>query len=418
MRPVLVMDNHLQIPLDLPDVRIIDVSRQERGWLIRVESIVNGTTCRKCGRAIEDFHGHDEPIQLRHLPLFEIPVWIELRPKRYRCRDCDGSTTTQQLSWYQRRSPHTKAYEAWLLKLLINGTVSDVSRKLNLSEACVSGVLDRWIETEVNWEEFISIEVVGIDEISLKRGHRDFVAILTTKSAEGVQVLGVLGDRKQETVEAFLAKIPSRLKATIKTVCTDMHVGYVNAVKVQLPQARIVVDRFHVAQAYRESADTVRKQELKRLKQELPKPEYAALKGVMWAFRKRPQDLEPEEKTLLNRLFAYAPVVEQAYTLREELTDIFEHQETKAGAQLAIQSWYQKVFKLDLKAFEPFLTTLDNWLEEITNYFVERQTSGFVEGFNNRLKVLKRRCYGIFDVKRIFQRLTLDLRGYERFSSV
>lgn len=417
MRPVLIMDNHLHIPLDLPDVRIIDVRRLETGWLIQVESIVNGTTCRKCGRAIDDFHGHDEPIQLRHLPLFEIPVWIELRPKRYRCRDCDGGTTTQQLSWYQRRSRHTKAYEAWILKLLINGTVSDVSRKLNLSEASVNGVLDRWIETEVNWEEFISLEIIGIDEISLKRGYRDFVAIVTTKSPEGVQVLGVLADRKQETVEAFLAKIPSALKATIKTVCIDMHVGYVNAVRAQLPQARIVVDRFHVAKAYRESADTVRKQELKRLKQELPKSEYVTLKGVMWAFRKRPQGLEAEEKTLLNRLFAYAPMAEQAYILREELTDIFEHQETKAGAQLAIEAWSQKVLKLDFKAFEPFLTTLDNWLEEITNYFVERQTSGFVEGLNNRLKVLKRRCYGIFDVKRIFQRLTLDLRGYERFSS-
>jgi transposase len=60
---------------------------------------------------------------------------------------------------------------------------------------------------------------------------------------------------------------------------------------------------------------------------------------------------------------------------------------------------------------------LDNWLDEITNYFLERHTSGFVEGFNNRIKVLKRRCYGIFDVKHIFQRLTLDLHGYERFAA-
>jgi transposase len=63
------------------------------------------------------------------------------------------------------------------------------------------------------------------------------------------------------------------------------------------------------------------------------------------------------------------------------------------------------------------LTTLDNWLDEITNYFLERQTSGFVEGFNNRIKVLKRRCYGIFDVKCLFQRLTLDVNGYERFAT-
>jgi transposase len=137
----------------------------------------------------------------------------------------------------------------------------------------------------------------------------------------------------------------------------------------------------------------------------------------MWAFRKRPQELEADEQTLLKRLFAYAPAAEQAYTLREQLSDIFEQPQTKAEAKQAIQAWYQRVREWGVKAFEPFLTTLDNWLDEITNYFLERQTSGFVEGFNNRIKVLKRRCYGIFDVKRIFQRLTLDLRGYERFGS-
>jgi transposase len=102
--------------------------------------------------------------------------------------------------------------------------------------------------------------------------------------------------------------------------------------------------------------------------------------------------------------------------LREELTDIFKKDYTKAGAKCAIHAWCKRVRKYEIEAFESFLTTLSNWLDEITNYFLERQTSGFVEGFNNRIKVLKRRCYGIFDVERIFQRLTLDISGYQRFS--
>jgi transposase len=202
-----------------------------------VESTLNGTTCRKCGRSIEAFHGHDAPIRLRHLPLFEVPVYLELRPKRYRCPDCDGATTTQKLSWYQPRSLHTKAYEQWLLRMLIDSTVRDVSRKLDVSEACVSGILERWLETEVNWEAFEHLEVLGIDEISLKRGHRHFVAIITTPTAQGVQILGVLADRKQATVETFLSKIPERLKKTIETVCTDMHDGYVNAVRFPFREA-------------------------------------------------------------------------------------------------------------------------------------------------------------------------------------
>ena len=220
-------------------------------------------------------------MRLRHLPLFEVPVWIELRPKRYRCPTCDNSpTSTQKLSWYEQRSPNTKGYEQWLLRLLVNSTVSDVSCKLNLSESIVTGVLERWMETSVNWSHFVSIEVIGIDEIALKRGHRDFMVIVTTRTSQGVRVLAVLADRKRETVLAFFNSIPTHLKETIATVCTDMYLGYVNAAKEALPDARIVVDRFHVATGYRDCADGVRKREMKRLKQELSKESFLSHMGI------------------------------------------------------------------------------------------------------------------------------------------
>lgn len=411
------MENQIHIPLDLPDVRILEVTKlSPQGWVIRVESKLEGSTCRKCGRAIDAFHGYDAPLRLRHLPLFEVPVWIEIRPKRYRCPHCEGGpTSTQSSTWYQRRSPNTKAYEQWLLRLLVNTTVRDVSRKLNLSEARVNGVLDRWIETSVNWTEIHQISVLGIDEIALKRGHRDYVVIVTHQTTTGVAILAVLPDRKRATVEQFLSSIPTHLQATIEDVCSDMYSGYINAVRAQLPQANVIVDRFHVAQNYRDCADHVRKQELKRLKLELPQADYVLLKGTMWAFRKSYQTLQWEEKVKLNRLFVYSPASEQAYTLREQLTQIFETEQTKERATEAILAWVQRVRNRQVKAFDSFLTTLDHWLNEITNYFIDRQTSGFVEGFNNRIKVLKRRCFGIFDVNRLFQRLTLDLHGYTRF---
>ena len=72
--------------------------------------------------------------------------------------------------------------------------------------------------------------------------------------------------------------------------------------------------------------------------------------------------------------------------------------------------------KSGLTCFDAFLKLLDSWLDLIANYFINRQSSGFVEGLNNKLKVLKRRCYGLRNVVRLFQRLTLDLEGYRRFS--
>jgi transposase len=147
------MDNFIQVPLNLAAVRVFSTHQTEQGHrLIRVESTPEGTQCRRCRREIRDLHGLDAVVRLRHLPLFDVPVFIEIRPKRYRCPFCAGTPTTTQLcEWYEPRSPNTKAYEQWALRMLINATVADAAGKLGISEETIDGILDRWIERAVDW---------------------------------------------------------------------------------------------------------------------------------------------------------------------------------------------------------------------------------------------------------------------------
>jgi transposase len=407
------------IPLDIPDVRVLATEETSTGALvITVESTLDSATCRRCGRETTEFHCYDRWISLRHLPILDRPVTIRLRPKRYRCPSCsDHPTTTQRLSWYEPGASTTKAYEQYLLLRVVNSTIEDVSRKEQVGYETVVGVMDRHIRCEVQWDEYERIEALGLDEIGLKKGHRDFVVIVTARLPDGrVRVLAVLPDRKKATVAQFLRGIPAHLKITLETVCTDMYEGFINAVKDELPEATVVADRFHVAKKYRECADNLRKKEIKRLKQELTEQEYEEIKAAMWPFRKKPEDLTPEEAAVLNRLFARSPSLQQASTLRDELTAIFEQDLTKAEATAKIQQWQDQVGDSGLSCFKPFLTMLDNWMDEITNYFLKRETSGFVEGLNNKIKVLKRRCYGIFNLGHLFQRLYLDLEGYRLFA--
>lgn len=257
---------------------------------------------------------------------------------------------------------------------------------------------------------------MGLDEIALKKGHRDFVAIATTKQADGnLKLLGVLPDRRLETVEKFLRQIPEHLRLTVREICIDMYTGYESAVKNVMPHARIVVDRFHVAKNYRECADNLRVEVQRDLKASLTKEQYEALKGTMWLFRRDPQDLNQEGRERLALLFECAPDLKQAYDSREQLTAIFETDHTKESGTEAIRQWMKRVVDSGLSCFDSFLTTLENWLDKIANYFINRQTSGFVEGYNNKVKVLKRRCYGITNLAHLFQRLFLDLEGYRFF---
>lgn len=102
--------------------------------------------------------------------------------------------------------------------------------------------------------------------------------------------------------------------------------------------------------------------------------------------------------------------------MREELTTIFDTARGRADGLRRITFWRERVAKSGLRCFDGFLSLLEKWQELIANYFIDHQTSAFVEGLNNKLKVLKRRCYGLCNVGRLFQRLTLDLDGYRRFS--
>jgi transposase len=321
------------------------------------------------------------------------------------------------LDWQEANSPHTFVFDDHLLLQLVGTTIADVSVKERVGYDAVLGALERRISAEVDWSAYTALEVLGVDEIALKKGHRDFVTIVTARLANGrVRILGVLPDRQKDSLVAFLRSIPARLCQTIRTVCCDMYEGYSEAVREELPTARIVVDRFHVAGHYHRAADELRKRELKRLKQKLPAEAYKGLKGSLWAFRKNSQDLQPEERQVLKRLFRHAPRLKQAYDLREKLTAIFEQPISKAEAKRKIRAWTRRVQKSGLTCFAEFLKTLEHWWEEITNYFVERASSGFVEGFNNKIKVLKRRCYGIFNLEHLFQRIYLDLEGYRLFA--
>lgn len=409
----------ISLPLDIPDVRVLSTDLTQAGeYILTIESTLESTTCRRCGRTITELHGEDKSRLLRHLPILGRPVYLRIRPKRFRCPYCEGQpTTTQVLNWYDPNALHTKAYERLLIVQLVNSTISDVVAKEDVSYDALLGILDRWITATVDWATVTPFTTLGIDEIALTKGHRNFLAVLTGRSEAGqLHVLAVLPDRLKTSVVAWLRAMPAEHRERIQTVCTDMWEGYVSAVQEVLPTATLVVDRFHVARHYRDAVDTLRKQELKRLRETLPADQQEVLKHTLWPSRKRRDALTEDEKHRLESLLAHSPDLDQAITLRDELTDIFDTARSKADGLRHIGFWRERVVKSRLRCFDSFLAMLDTWQDLIANYFIDYQTSGFVEGLNNKLKVLKRRCYGLRNVGRLYQRLTLDVEGYRRFS--
>ena len=207
-----------------------------------------------------------------------------------------------------------------------------------------------------------------------------------------------------------MKSIPKRLKKTITSVCSDLYDGFVNAVKEALGQGiRIVVDRFHIAKLYRKSMNTVHKEEMKQLRALFSKEEYEKLKGLIWTLQIQKSKLSDKDKAVLKRAFKLSPKLKEVYKLNEELSKIFNTKTSRNGAIRRLKNWIAKVQNSGIKIFDIFIKTLEKRMCEIANYFVARENSGFVEGLNNRIKVLKRRAYGIVDGIHLFQRISLDL---------
>ena len=161
----------------------------------------------------------------------------------------------------------------------------------------------------------------------------------------------------------------------------------------------------------------MRKREWKRLQKTLSKASQKELKNVHWILRRRRADLTDDESRILKRIFMLSPKIKEAYEACEALTAIYESRISKGQGKRRLRGWMQRIKNRGLHCFDQFLGTLDSHFEYITNYFEGRHNSGFVEGLNNKIKVIKRRCYGITNLKHLYQRVFLDLNGYALFGA-
>jgi transposase len=143
-------------------------------------------------------------------------------------------------------------------------------------------------------------------------------------------------------------------------------------------------------------------------KQKLSKAERKQFRARMWEFRRRPEDLTPEQTENLEGLFRELPELRGIYDLRWKLTRIFDTAEDRASAEVAIGVW-RKEAEASGSDWSAFLELYERHRDGILAYFVERRSSGPVEGLNNKARVILKRSYGLKSCDALWTRLILDV---------
>jgi transposase len=246
---------------------------------------------------------------------------------------------------------------------------------------------------------------LGIDEIALKKGHGQYALVLSDLD-QGC-VLTVLPERTKEALEAYLATWSAEQRAAITDVAVDLWEPYHLAVRACLPNAQITADRFHVMKNLNDRVSEARR----ALQRATPQEEKAQLKGCRWLLVKNRHDLTDAEQAKLEAMFVVSPALKRLHELKEAFRDIFETAPDQTTAQDQLADWVSDVEQSGLSSLTKFVTTLHNWWEVILNYFHERLTSGFVEGRNNKLKLIKRLAYGYRNFAHFRLRVLVECDG-------
>jgi transposase len=210
------MSANLTLPLDIPDVKVLETAINSAGdCVITVESTLETTQCCQCGREIDKLHGRGDALRLRHLPLWGQRVYISIQPKQYQCPHCPGRpVTTQRLAWYDPGSPNTKAYEEAILLQMVSEATPGARLRKNLAADVLAGIVKRWICQPVDWSKCEGLQQLGLNELALEDGSQGRAMIVTVERVDGHSVvLAVLKDCRKETIREFLQTVPSHTQA-------------------------------------------------------------------------------------------------------------------------------------------------------------------------------------------------------------
>lgn len=371
-------------------------------WCVHREEVA---FCPHCGCLSMNVH-QEENRCIRHLNLWGKKTFLHFLSRRFKCQDC-GKVFSEQLPFVDSHRRQSSAFEMHIYESCLIATRKSVAIREMLSHSTVKEIFNRIAELmKKNSTTCNTVRVLGIDEISLKKRHKQFVLVISDISRKCV--LAVLPDREKKTLEAWIESLSPESRKSIRFVSIDMWKPYYQAARSKLPHAKVVVDRFHVMKQLNMQLTKLRTTYQKQCAPEIQK----ILKGSRWILVRNRSELSKKQEDQLTQILQACPELCALYLLKEEFRTIFEKIKCRDKAARFLDAWCRKANRTGNKFLAKFVNTFKNWRDQILNYFIERITNGFVEGINNALRVITRMAFGYRNFKNFKLRVLAGLGGF------
>jgi transposase len=372
--------------LGLLEIKIDNVKMRDKKIEIYCHIKSDTQICKTCSQSVSSVNQYTTRT-VRDLDIVGKEVWLIITVRQMYCPVCN-QYFTEPLGFVDSGKSYTQRQSKWVFELCTQQPFSEVGALINMSPKMVENMYFFYASSRLNIKErFKNVKRLGIDEISHRKGKKDFCCVLTDLD-RGIE-LDILPTRKKEDIIAYFKELGTQICYQIQVVACDIWEPYISLAKQCFPNAMVTLDRFHVVKLLNDGLDTFRK----TLRKASPKiDEYKKLK---WVLFKQPKNCTKDEIVLLNNAFSMSSELKSIYELRNDFNQIYNTSTNILDMSTRIDTWLSNAKKSGQNCLLPFIKTLQNRQNDIASFAKNHVTNAATEGLNNLIRHIKRLSFGI-----------------------
>lgn len=289
---------------------------------------------------------------------------------------------------------YTKRFSFFVGRRCRSSSIRDVAKETHLDWKTVKELEKQYMREQIRRVGTPAPEVIGVDEISIRKGHTYRIVVSDLVRRRPIWFGGK--DRSEDSMDEFYKELGPKKSKRIRLAVMDMWKPFrTSAAKPgHAPQASILFDKFHVLRHLGDALDKVRRSEYARLSGK----ERKYIKGQRYTLLTHRENLTQDGRQALKTLLAANKRINTAYLLKESFGQLWDYGR-EGWARRFFENWRSSLKWQRLKPFERFARMIERHWDGIAAHCQPRNkvALGFVEGLNNKIRVLQRRAYGLRD---------------------
>ena len=323
------------------------------------------------------------------VPLWAIPVFLVYAPRRVDCSAC--GVTVEELPWGDGKCTLCNSYRWFLAGWAKRLSWQETAEAFGTTWDKVFRAVQHAVFWGVAHRQLTTIKTIGVDEIQWRRGHK-YLTLVYQIDQGMKRLLWISQDRTESSLRKFFDFLGDPKSSRLRFTCSDMWQPYLAVLRERARNAVLILDRFHIMQKLNKAIDEVRASEARRLQQDGYEP---VLKHSRWCLLKRRENLTDKQALKISELLKYNLQSVRSYLMREDFQRFWDYR-SPAWAQKFLDEWCQRAMRSKIEPMKKVARTLRKHSDLLLNWFRAdgQLSSGTVEGFNNKAKLIMRKAYG------------------------